>query len=115
MRCCGTPFQTITVGAGTGALSLLRCAVCEEQRWARGEQLLDRTTAFAELATAYREVPLRARAARDRAATVSAARRAARVAAQAARPEPVVPASTTPDARELRSLLAGWQVLGAAS
>lgn len=108
MRCCGSPFQEITVQAGAGALALLRCTSCGDQQWSRDGIALARDEAFDVLASAYREVPLRARAARDRAAAVSAARQAARIAERtaAAAPEP------RRDAASLMTLLDGWQVLG---
>ena len=61
MYCCGSPYQTITVRTGAHSLALLRCTHCDDQRWARDGVLLDRYSAFAELASAYRDVPLRAR------------------------------------------------------
>lgn len=110
MHCCGSPFQEITVQAGAGAVALLRCTSCSAQQWSREGVLLARDEAFDVLASAYREVPLRARAARDRAAAVSAARQAARIAERAT-------ASTAPeprrDAASLMTMLDGWQVLGA--
>jgi hypothetical protein len=111
VRCCGSPYQEITVQAGAGAVALLRCTSCGNQQWARDGEALQRTEAFDLLASAYREVPLRARAARDRAASMSAARQAARIA-QRASADPVV-LDARPDAGTLMSLLDGWQVLGA--
>ena len=97
--------------AGAGAVALIRCMSCGDQLWARDGEALHRTEAFDLLASAYREVPLRARAARDHAATLSAARQAARLAERATA-APAVPAPR-PDAGALISLLDGWQVLGA--
>lgn len=111
VRCCGNPYQEIRVQAGVGAVALLRCTSCGNQQWARDGAALQRTEAFDLLASAYREVPLRARAARDRAATVSAARQAARVAERATA-APAVPEARR-DAGTLLHLLDGWQVLGA--
>jgi hypothetical protein len=111
VRCCGSPYQKITVQAGAGALALLRCTSCGDQQWARNGEAVQRTEAFDLLASAYREVPLRARAARDRAASVSAARQAARVAERATASAPLV-TTGRPDAGTLMSLLDGWQVLG---
>lgn len=114
MHCCGSPYQEITVRAGSGALALLRCTHCDSQRWARDGELLERDVAFAQLASAYREVPLRARAARDRAAAISAARQAARTAHRAAaHAQASSAASPSTDAPRLIDLLQGWQVLGA--
>ena len=110
MRCCGSPYQEISVQAGAGALALLRCTSCSDQRWSRDGAVLQRHEAFDVLASAYREVPLRARAARDRAATVSAARQAARLAERKA---PATATEPRPDAARLMSMLNGWQVLGA--
>ena len=116
MRCCGTDYQTITVRTGGSAVALLRCSVCDDQRWSLDGALLGREAAFAHLATAYREVPLRARQARDRAAAASAARSAARAAERARAVADRAPAETTGPARpELQELLSGWSVLGAAS
>lgn len=116
MYCCGSPYQTITVRTGAHSLALLRCTHCDDQRWARDGVLLDRYSAFAELASAYRDVPLRARTARDRAAAKSAARCELRAAQRAA-------TATTPSTRstvevdpvKLINLLEGWQVLGASA
>ncbi len=104
MRCCGSPYQAISVQAGAGAVALLRCTSCGDQQWCRDGAALPRLEAFDVLARAYRDVPLRARAARDRAATVNAARQAARVAERQA---------ATPDSGSLLTMLDGWQVLGA--
>ena len=115
MRCCGTPSQQITVQTGNGALTLLRCSHCAGQRWAHEGTLLEREQAFHRLAVAYREIPLQARAARERAAPVSTARHAARLAQR-----PDVPpgrlslTDARPDTGRLMSMLDGWQVLGAA-
>ena len=116
MRCCGTDYQTITVRAGGSRVALLRCSVCGDQRWALDGALLGREDAFAHLATAYREVPLRARQARDRAAAASAARSAARAAERARAAAPAAEEPVGVGARpELQELLSGWTVLGAAS
>jgi hypothetical protein len=114
VRCCGSPYHQITVQTGKGALTLLRCTHCSDQRWAREGTLLERDQAFAQLATAYREVPVRARAARDRAAAITAARQAARIA-QRAESQLAAPAvaEAAPDAARLMTMLDGWQVLGA--
>ncbi|MGZ6827015.1 MAG: hypothetical protein ACXVGH_09490 [Mycobacteriales bacterium] len=109
----------ITLQAGAGALVLARCAGCETQQWLRDGRPVAREEAFALLGQAYREVPLRARAARDRVASQNAARQAARTAARtAARPAPAAARTITlPDAgrdtTDLASMLQGWQVLGA--
>jgi hypothetical protein len=113
VRCCGSLNQEITVQAGAGAVALLRCSSCGDQQWARDGEALHRTEAFDLLASAYREVPLRARAARDRAASVSAARQAARLAERATAATAAPAAPPRPDAGTLISLLDGWQVLGA--
>lgn len=127
MRCCGSPFQAIVVQAGRGALELMRCSHCGDQRWALDGVMLQRGEAFAALADAFREGPLQARAVRDRAAHVTAARAAQRAAAreeaareEAAReeaaPAPVAaaaPAVAAPARDRVVDLLAGWQVLGA--
>lgn len=118
MRCCGSPYHQITVQTGKGALTLLRCTHCGDQRWAREGELLARDQAFAQLATAYREVPVRARAVRERAASITAARQSARQAARQAQRAgsqrtAVAVAEAPPDAARLMSMLEGWQVLGA--
>ncbi|MCW2598481.1 MAG: hypothetical protein JWM02_310 [Frankiales bacterium] len=114
MRCCGSPYQEITVQAGAGALALLRCTSCGNQRWARDGAVVARDEAFDLLAMAYREVPLRARAARDRAAAMNAARQAARLAERAEAQRKVVSLrGGRPDTAHLMSLLDGWQVIGA--
>jgi hypothetical protein len=114
VRCCENPFQEITVQAGAGALALVRCSSCDRQQWSRDGQVVDRDEAFAMLASAYREVPLRARAARDRAASLSAARQAARLAERgASQPRTVTLPDARPDAAHLMTMLEGWQVLGA--
>jgi hypothetical protein len=110
MRCCGNPPQEIMVQAGAGLVALVRCSSCGDQQWTRDGAEVARGEAFELLATAYRGVPLRARAARDRAAAVTAARLASRVAERAA-------IQTHPDTRaeagRLIDMLHGWQVLGA--
>lgn len=115
MRCCGNPSQVITLQAGAGALVLARCAGCETQQWLRDGRPVAREEAFALLGQAYREVPLRARAARDRVASQNAARQAARTAARTA--PTAARTITLPDAgrdtTDLASMLQGWQVLGA--
>lgn len=113
VRCCGNPSQVITLQAGEGALVLTRCAACETQQWQRDGQPVAREEAFVLLGQAYREVPLRARAARDRAATQSAARQAARAAAR--QPRTITLPDAGRDTSDLAALLQGWQVLGAAS
>lgn len=141
--CCDSPVQVIDVQVGAQAapddgLELHRCAGCGAQAWARAGVTLDRTEAFSLLAQAYREVPLRAHAARDRTLAAAAARQAARLAAQAGKRAGELaskqaskqaqahegsshgggPESTPEQGRgaaELREMLAGWQVLGAAS
>lgn len=123
MSCCGTPHAvaiTITVETSLGVLALQRCSHCDNQEWLRDGITLPRATALNALATAYQDVPLRARAARDRAATASAARRAARVAAtaqNAARTQSTSAAQVRGDRRDrdLRELLSTWTVLGSAS
>ena len=112
MRCCGSPYQEISVQAGAGALALLRCSSCGDQAWARDGAMLRRDEAFELLASAYREVPLRARAARARAASLSAARQAARLAERRATAVLSVPEPRA-DAARLMTMLDGWQVLGA--
>jgi len=114
VRCCGHLAPTISVTASTGELALRRCTTCGDQRWERGGVPVPREQAFDALASAYREGPLRARAARDRVATATAARQAARIAsAAAARAEAPVPAR--PDPASVLELLQGWTVLGASA
>ncbi|MGZ6804922.1 MAG: hypothetical protein ACXVFU_17930 [Nocardioidaceae bacterium] len=106
----------ITLQAGAGALVLARCAGCETQQWLRDGRPVAREEAFALLGQAYREVPLRARAARDRVASQNAARQAARTAARS-EARPAARTITLPDAgrdtADLAAMLQGWQVLGA--
>jgi hypothetical protein len=90
-------------------VALVRCTSCGDQQWTRDGAEVARSEAFELLASAYRGVPLRARAARDRAAAVSAARLASRQAARAAAKAP----DTRADATRLIDMLDGWQVLGA--
>jgi hypothetical protein len=115
VQCCSSTYQEITVRAGAGDLVLLRCPQCSDQVWARDGVQLDRDDAFAELATAYREVPMQARAARDRAADLTAERQAQREAQREAQRAAAEAARLAgPDTSGLADLLAGWQVLGAA-
>ncbi len=114
MHCCGSPYQEITVQAGNGALALLRCTSCGDQQWVREGLLLARDEAFDLLADAYREVPLEARAARDRAAPLTAARRAARMAQrEAAQNRALTGPRGRADGDRVLTLPDGWQVLGA--
>ncbi len=114
MECCGALRQNrvevMTVPVGATTVVLERCAHCDSQRWLSGTAEVSRDEAFSLLARAYREIPLRAHAARDRAHVASAARRTARVAH---RESIALPPSR--ETTELRELLSGWQVLGAAS
>jgi hypothetical protein len=106
MRCCSNPVPPITVTTGTTAVSLERCGRCGDQRWLVAGTPVTRDQAFGALAQAYRHRPLEARAVRDRAATVTAARAAARLALRTGVPE---------SRQVLSAMLTGWQVLGAAS
>ena len=102
MNCCSNPSPPITVTTG---VSLERCGRCGDQRWLVSGAAVTRDQAFGVLAQAYRHSPLEARAARDRVATVTAARAAARLAVRTAVPE---------SRQVLSAMLTGWQVLGAA-
>ena len=116
MRCCGSPFQQITMQSDAGTLTLLRCTHCAAQRWAQDGTMLGREQAFTELARAYREVPLRARAVRDRAAPVSSERQMARRAQRLeARNDRHAETGARPDAAGLMTMLDGWKVLGASA
>ncbi len=112
MRCCANKVLVFSVPVGDHGIALERCSHCDAQRWVRGNAEVPREEAFLLLARAFREVPLRAHAARDRAVVATAARRAARLSQRASVAEPVEPA---PQVIELRDMLSGWQVLGAAS
>lgn len=101
MYCCSNRVTPITVASG---VCLERCGSCGDQRWLVAGATATRDEAFGALARAYRHSPLEARAARDRVATVTAARAAARLAVRAAAPR-----------QDLGQLLTGWQVLGASA
>lgn len=113
MRCCGSSYHAITVHAGSGAVALLRCSLCGDQKWAADGTVVARDEAFDLLARAYREVPMRAHASRERAAAASAARRAARIAGQDAERAAAAADTDGPDAARLMGMLDGWQLLGA--
>lgn len=113
MRCCGSSYHAITVHAGSGAVALLRCPVCGDQKWAADGTVVARSEAFDLLARAYRDVPVRAHTARERAAVASSARRAARIAGQEADRAAAAADTDGPDAARLLGLLDGWQLLGA--
>ena len=111
MHCCGSPFHQITVQTGAGALTLLRCTHCTQQRWAREGTLLEREQAFTQLARAYRGVPEHAQLVRQRSAATTRARRVARDNQRPAAPA----AEVRPDAAHLLTMLDGWQVFGASA
>lgn len=109
MRCCGSSYHEITMNAGSRPVALLRCSACGDQKWAVEGTVLPRHEAFDLLASAYRQLPVQARATRDRAAAARrAARAAGRVAAQAG-----TPPERESDAARLIGMLDGWQLLGA--
>ncbi len=113
MECCGSEVLVFPIPVGDQCVALERCCRCDAQRWVRGTREVPREEAFVLLARAFREVPLRAHAARDRAHAASAARRASRLALHT--PPARIVDVTSPLADELQRLLSGWQVLGAAS
>lgn len=123
MHCCGTHGLVIELGAGPEPLALVRCPSCGRRQWRLGGQGIRPDAAFAALGARYRALPRQARAARERAASTTAARAAARVAAAGASPTvtlapaeagPAPVAARTVDRDGLAALLQGWSVLGAA-
>ena len=113
LDCCGGAHHEITVQAGSTTLTLIRCGHCSQQAWTIDGLPVEREVAFAHLSGAYREIPLAAKAARDKATADRDARRAQRAAALM--PLDEIRLTEEPVQSELAKLLEGWQVLGAAS